>query len=242
MRRDSLKIQLRRASISFANAKETIRLRFICQFIKNSRRSATNWGKLPFQELHVQRVYFTNKQCRGCKAIVTYNGSIIIKKNVKRCSFVDEHLPAGLYIPRIAERRQRRFRRLTFTILSFLCSTIMTRMLLFPPVSRLRRKERYLEVVFSSDSPPSYLFSRLIASRNNDRFVFAREEKLRRRCYRCSSQLNIYRRRGPSMEIARESKYLCPRYMHISYHVDISFESRVRVLEHLARSRNVATV
>lgn len=32
---------------------------------------ATNWGKLPFQELYIQRIYFIN-QYRGCKAIVIY--------------------------------------------------------------------------------------------------------------------------------------------------------------------------
>lgn len=44
------------------------------------------------------------------------------------------------------------------------------------------------------------------------------------------------------MEIARESKYLCPGYMHISYLANVSSKSRVRVLEHLARPYGAATV
>lgn len=142
----------------------------------------------------------------------------------------------------ITERRQRCFRRLTFTIVSF--GPLFHRNDQGAPLSRRPRdcavknvisEWCFHRILLRLTCSPSF-----IASRNNDRFVFAKEEKLRRRCYRCSSW--IYRRRGPSMEIARESKYLCPGYMHISYHVDFSFESRVRVLEHLARSWNVATV
>lgn len=54
---------------------------------------------MPFQELYVQRIYFTNKQDRGCKAIVTYNSSII-KKDVTAFVCRRACLPAGsrLYI------------------------------------------------------------------------------------------------------------------------------------------------
>lgn len=121
---------------------------------------------MPFQELYAQRIYFINKQYRGCKAIVTYNSSII-KKDVTTFVCRRACLPAGsrfyipLYIPRITERRQRCFHRLTFTIVSFgpLFHHNDQGRSSFPPASRLRRKERYLGVVFSSDSPPSYLFS-----------------------------------------------------------------------------------
>jgi len=130
-------------------------------------------------------------------------------------------------IPRITERRQRYFRRLTFTIVSF--GPLSHRNDQGAPLSRQSRDCAVKNVISEwcfhrillrlTCSPPSSRRATTIVS-------FSRRKKnYSRCCYRCSSQLNIYRWRGPSMEIARESKYLCPWCMHISYHADFSFES-----------------
>lgn len=163
---------------------------------------------------------------RGCRAIVHITVQLSRKTlyGLRLSSMSASWL--SLVYRRIHEsRRQRRFRRLTFTIVSFglLCPTVMTKKFLsFPPASRLHRKERYLGVVFSSDSPPSYLFS-VSSSAWVARHVATGIVSFSRRKKNCAavatavtaSRLNISPRRGPSMEIARESKYLCLRlYAH----------------------------
>lgn len=142
-------------------------------------------------------------------------------------------------------RRQRCFRRLTFTIVSF--GPLFHRNDQDAPLSR-RLRDCAVKNVISE-----WCFHRILLPRPRRResrrattiVSFSRRKKNYVAAAVTVATVTtavhghswIYRRRGPSMEIAYESKYLCPGYMHISYPTDFSSKSRVRVLEYLARSR-----
>lgn len=207
-------------------------------------------------------ILLTNNTGVYREPLYTHNSSII-KKDVT--AFVCG-VPASWFSVvyhsalRVTGRWLRRFRRVNVHdsfLRSFVPSVVMTkRRSSFSPAWRLRRKERYLGVVFSSDSPSSLArFSSPSApppippSHPGESCCATTIVSFSRREKNCAPLLlplepveyiagvvRLWKSRS------RESKYLCPGYMHISYLsfslflTDVSSKSRIRVLEHLARS------
>lgn len=126
----------------------------------------------------------------------------------------------------ITERRQRCFRRLTFTIVSF--GPLFHRNDRGVPPSHRPRDCAVKNVISEwcfhrillrlTCSPPS-------SSRRATTIVSFSRRKKNYADAVTAARAGYIAVRGPSMEIVRESKYLCPGYMHISYHADFSFES-----------------